>query len=167
MLGSRRVYNLVGSDEFGQHSAPRSLLPAWSRCLCSSILPHQQIRSGRIHAFREDIHNDDHGLCIFRRQSSYQRGSGVLPCVQGRSHRSGCDAAGAVSRSCIIFRCFPASELCHHISRCSYCDCLREHHPDHIGFRGIIFLKEPFSAMQMAGIVLILLGVWKVSSAEK
>ena len=31
---------------------------------------------------------------------------------------------------------------------------------------GIIFLKEPFSALQMAGIVLILLGVWKVSSAE-
>ena len=32
---------------------------------------------------------------------------------------------------------------------------------------GIIFLKEPFSALQLAGIVLILLGVWKVSSAEK
>lgn len=32
---------------------------------------------------------------------------------------------------------------------------------------GIVFLKEPFSAMQLAGIVLILLGVWKVSSAEK
>ena len=32
---------------------------------------------------------------------------------------------------------------------------------------GIVFLKEPFSALQLAGIVLILLGVWKVSSAEK
>ena len=28
---------------------------------------------------------------------------------------------------------------------------------------GILFLKEPFSAVQLAGIVLILLGVWKVS----
>ena len=32
---------------------------------------------------------------------------------------------------------------------------------------GIIFLKEPFSMIQLAGIFLILLGVWKVSTAEK
>lgn len=31
---------------------------------------------------------------------------------------------------------------------------------------GVIFLREPFSVIQLAGIVLILLGVWKVSTTE-
>ena len=34
-------------------------------------------------------------------------------------------------------------------------------------FSGIIFLKEPVNMMSMIGTVLILIGVWQVTKAEK